>query len=140
MYVYKISIWSHKRPLCQVSPAGPRLISWDGRGKYVANFHGLPRSLLPSMVVSLASFGKNSQNRTLPVLVAVAVASFVASILHPHTRPLAAPFHSGPIRGACVLPQLVLNLTPSSKNRVGEASVTSPSSSPPLTHKSSLFV
>ena len=87
----------------------------------MANFLGLPRSLCPSMVVSLASFGKNSQSRTLPVLVAVAVLPFVASILHPHTRPLAAPFHSGPIRGACVVPQLVLNLTPSSKNRVGES-------------------
>ena len=56
----------------------------------MANFLGLTRSLCPSMVVSLASFGKNSQSRTLPVLAAVAVAPFVASILHPHTRPLAA--------------------------------------------------
>ena len=86
----------------------------------MANFLGLTRSLCPSMVVSLASFGKNSQSRTLPVLAAVAVCP--VRRFHPpstHKATCCDPIHSGPIRGACVVPQLVLNLTPSSKNRVG---------------------
>ena len=125
-----------KRPFCHVYAGLCRqsLCCWEGK---------LWPTFAAFIVVSLQSFGKNSQNRTL-VLVAVAVGRVRS--FHPQGRSFSFWSYTEHVR--CPPCSHVLNLTPSrstsSKNRVRKpvSPLSHLSSSPPLSHfrPKSLFV